>query len=113
LQQVADNDGQAAEGGGILGACNLRVAELTAFAGKTVNGFALMSGWNSLGRWDVWYADIALDGADGTVTQLFNNQPIPTGSLYVSDTRGCYAFGTDLDSLLTVRSCSAWSDERG
>jgi heme/copper-type cytochrome/quinol oxidase subunit 3 len=27
--------------------------------------------------------------------------------------RACYAFGTDVDSLLAVRSCSAWSDGRG
>lgn len=85
LQQVADDHGQAAEGGGVIGSWDQRVVDLSAFAGKTANGFALMSGWQSLGRWDVWYADIALYGADGSVTQLFNGQPIPMGSLYVSD----------------------------
>lgn len=85
LQQVADDHGQAAEGGGTVGAWDLRVVDLSAFAGKTANGFALMSGWQSLGIWDVWYADIALYGADGSVTQLFNNQPIPMNNLYVSN----------------------------
>lgn len=84
LQQVADDHGQAAEGGGTVGAWDLRVVDLSAFAGKTANEFALMSGWQSLGIWDVWYADIALYGADGSVTQLFNNQPIPMNNLYVS-----------------------------
>ena len=27
--------------------------------------------------------------------------------------RACYAFGTDVDSLLGSKSCSAWSDGRG
>ena len=77
-------DGYCANCGGGSNQWVTRTADLSGFAGKTVSSFAVLDDtWSALGRWDVWYADVAIYGLDGVVQTLFNRIPLSIGSLYV------------------------------
>jgi len=53
-----------------------RVADLSGFAGETPVKLATVTDWASqLGTWDIWYSDIVILGADGTVFPLFHANP--------------------------------------
>src|SRR5437588_929593 len=70
-----DQDGNYANVGTIVGQWQARLVDLSAYAGKTINQFLVGNSRSATaGSWCVWYSDIAVVSADGTVTPVYTGQ---------------------------------------
>jgi len=76
-----------------------RAADLSSFAGKTVQAYYLMTDNETLtGSWSIWDSDIAITSTDGTVTPIYSRQPDVTPTLaynYNGVATGLNAFTED------------------
>ncbi len=73
---TSTGDGYTTNTGGGANTWVTRVGDLSAFAGETPAKLATVTDWGSqLGVWDMWFEDIAIVGADGTVFPLFHASP--------------------------------------
>ncbi len=111
---LQDTTGTFAVAGGGNGQWQMRTADLSAYAGLTINGLALDSSWGATGTWDTWYADIAVYRSDGTVDTFFNGMPVsPAGSYYVAnpsaqtDGQVCIERGTSCVSVTSAQPAGA------
>jgi hypothetical protein len=68
-----DTDGQEMNNDGTENAWHFRTVDLTAFAGKTTSKLWVgASTATPVGSWNIWYGEIAIYSADGTVTPIYN-----------------------------------------
>jgi RHS repeat-associated protein len=81
--QAFDQEGVAMNDEPAQGIWKYRIADLSQFAGKTIQTAWIDEDANSgPGDWQEWFSDIAFIRADGTVQTIFNRQPgfSPTGA---------------------------------
>src|SRR6185437_13825665 len=71
-----DTDGQEMNNDGTVGSWHNRTVDLTAFAGKTATKLWVASSTATpVGSWNIYYGDIAIHSADGTVTTIYERGP--------------------------------------
>jgi hypothetical protein len=71
-----DSDGQAMNSDSTEAAWHYRMVDLSSFAGKTaVNLWVTADAATPVGLWNIWYSDIAIYSADGTVTTVYEREP--------------------------------------
>ncbi|MHB1938872.1 MAG: glycoside hydrolase family protein [Acidobacteriaceae bacterium] len=71
-----DTDGQEMNNDSTENAWHYRTVDLTGFAGKTaVKLWIAASTATPVGSWDIYYGDIAIYSADGTVTAIYQREP--------------------------------------
>ena len=72
---ATDSDGQEINNDGTQGSWHYRRIDLSSFAGKTISGIYLDQEISTTASpWSIYYTDIALISADGTVRPLYNRQ---------------------------------------
>jgi RHS repeat-associated protein len=60
-----------------------RSADLTGFANEVTQGYYLLTDASTPpGSWTIWYSDISIVSADGTVTQIYNREPNMTPAFH-------------------------------
>jgi len=86
-----------------------RWADLSPWAGKAITGIYLIADGNTpAGAWNIWYNDIALVSADGTVRPIYTRQT--TVSLQIYGTSGVTGVGYAVDHDPGVVGGSNFSD---
>jgi RHS repeat-associated protein len=72
---ATDSDGQEINNDGTQGSWHYRRIDLSSFAGKTISGIYLDQEISTTASpWSIYYTDVALISADGTVRPLYNRQ---------------------------------------
>jgi RHS repeat-associated protein len=100
---VTDQDGYLLNNDNSQGVWHYRRVDLSTFAGKTILRLSLNAETSTLaGNWDIYYTDIAIVSADGTVRPVYNRQT--SVSLTASGSSGVTNITSNVDHLSSVAS---------
>jgi RHS repeat-associated protein len=93
-----DQNGQLSEADTVTGTWNYRRVNLDAFVGRSIYRIRLaVEGYTAAGQWQVYYNDIVLTSADGTVRPVWSHGK--TLSLFTNATSGMTGISTAVDHL--------------